>query len=101
MSTVTQSPVLPIYARQDLTFVRGERTIRAEDPSKTAILGNFRFAYQNRHIDLSAVPWYKLACRVAHSKMNADPQVWGLVEELILSVATPFLEEAAEFPFRR
>jgi len=26
MSTVTQSPVLPIYARQDLTFVRGERT---------------------------------------------------------------------------
>ena len=26
MSTVTQSAVLPVYARQDLTFVRGEGT---------------------------------------------------------------------------
>ena len=79
-----------IYQTDGL-FVRGERTIRAQDPSKTAILGNFRFAYQDRHIDLSAVPWYKLACRVAHSKMNADPQVWALVEELIVSAAVPSL----------
>ena len=81
-----------IYQTDGL-FVRGERTIRAQDPSKTAILGNFRFAYQDRHIDLSAVPWYKLACRVAHSKMNADPQVWALVEELIVSAAVPSLPD--------
>ena len=77
-----------IYQTDGL-FVRGERTIRAEDPSKTAILGNFRFAYRNRNIDLSSVPWYKLAFRVAHSKVNADPQVWTLVEALILKAAVP------------
>jgi hypothetical protein len=69
----------------DGIFVRGERTIRAEDPSKTVILGNFRFAYRDRKIDLSAVPWYKLAFRVAHSKMNADAEVWAKVGELILN----------------
>jgi hypothetical protein len=70
----------------DGIFVRGERTIRAEDPAKTVILGNFRFAYRDKKIDLSAVPWYKLVFRVAHSKMNADPEVWAKVGELILNV---------------
>jgi pimeloyl-ACP methyl ester carboxylesterase len=73
-----------LYQRDGMV-VRGERAIRAEDPAKTAILGNFRFAYQDRQIDLSGVPWYKLVFRVAHSKMNADPRVWAKVEALILT----------------
>jgi hypothetical protein len=68
----------------DGIFVRGERTIRAEDPAKTVILGNFRFTYRDKKIDLSAVPWYKLVFRVAHAKMNADLKVWAEVRELIL-----------------
>jgi hypothetical protein len=66
-------------------FVRGERTIRAADAAKTVILGNYRFAYRDKKIDLSAVPWYKLVFRVAHSKMNADPDVWAKAAELILN----------------
>lgn len=77
-----------IYQTDGL-FVRGERAIRAENPAKTAIVGNFRFAYQERKIDLSTVPWYKLAFRVAHSKMNADPRVWAMVEDLIVRAASP------------
>jgi hypothetical protein len=72
----------------DGLFVRGERTIRAADPANTAILGNFRFAYRDKKVDLSAVPWYKLVFRVAHSKVNADPEVWGLVEKLILNAVS-------------
>lgn len=68
----------------DGLFVRGERAIRAEDPAQTAILGNFRFQYRGRKIDLSAEPWYKLVFRVAHLKMNADPEVWAKVAALIL-----------------
>jgi hypothetical protein len=68
----------------DGLFIRGERTIRAEDPTKTVILGNFRFAYRDKKIDLSAVHWYKRVFRVAHAKMNADPEVWAKVGELIL-----------------
>jgi len=65
-------------------FVRGEHPIRAEDPARTAILGNLRFTYRRTRIDLSGVPWYKLAFRIPHLKMNADPDVWTAVEDFIL-----------------
>jgi len=66
------------------TIIRGERTIRAEDPSKTRIVGNFLFTYRNRKVDLSEIPWYKIIFRRAHAKMNADPEVWNKVRELIV-----------------
>jgi len=65
-------------------IIRGERTIRAEDPSKTRIIGNFLFSYRDRTVDLSEIPWYKIILRRAHAKMNADPDVWKKVGELIV-----------------
>ena len=70
-------------------LVRGEPVIRAEDPSKTRILGNHHFEYRDRTIDLSSVPWYKKVLRVAHAKMNEDPRVWAEVEDLILAAVPP------------
>ena len=35
MSAVAQSPVLPVYARQDLTFVRGEGTTLYDADGRT------------------------------------------------------------------
>ena len=67
-------------------IIRGEPKIRAQDPQKTAILGNFRFDYRNKKIDLSEVSWFKKIFRTAHTKMDHDPEVWAKVEELILSV---------------
>ncbi|GAC1454699.1 MAG: hypothetical protein PVSMB1_03900 [Gemmatimonadaceae bacterium] len=69
-------------------LIRGERTIRAEDPSKTEILGNFLFTYRGKKVDLSAIRWYKTIFRRAHAKMNADPAVWAKVEDLITEVAS-------------
>ena len=65
-------------------FIRGEAPIRAADPSRTRILGNFRFDYAKLDIDLSHLPWYKTIARRAHAKMDRDPRVWRKVEELIL-----------------
>jgi hypothetical protein len=65
-------------------FIKGEKTIRAEDTSKTAILTNYQFDYRNKKIDLSEVSWTKKIFRVAHTKMEYDPEVWAKVEELIL-----------------
>ncbi|MBI4481173.1 MAG: hypothetical protein HY651_14235 [Acidobacteria bacterium] len=70
--------------QQDGLVIRGEREIRAEDPSKTKIMGNFQYHYRDRKIDLSHVPWYKKIFRVAHTKMDWDPEVWAKVEALIL-----------------
>ncbi len=64
-------------------FIRGEPEIRAEDPAKTTIIGNFKFDYENKKIDISKVSWGKKAFRVAHTKMEYDPEVWAKVEELI------------------
>ena len=68
---------------QDNGFIRGEPEIRAENPAKTTIIGNFKFDYENKKIDISKVSWGKKVFRVAHTKMEYDPEVWAKVEELI------------------
>jgi hypothetical protein len=74
-----------LFQRDGLT-IRGEREIRAEDPSRTTILGNFRFTYRGKAIDLSEVSWLKRLLQRAHTKMDHDPAVWTLVERTILDV---------------
>lgn len=68
--------------------IRGESAIRAEDPSRTQILGNFRYDYKQRRIDLprtAHVKWYKRLFWTAHTQMEFDPDVWRQTEELILT----------------
>lgn len=65
-------------------IIKGEREIRAQDPGRTKIIGNFEFDYRDKKINLSRVPWYKKIFRVAHTKMDHDPAVWSLVEKIIL-----------------
>ena len=65
-------------------IIRGEPEIRAQDAEKTTILGNFRFDYKGKKIDLKGVPWHKRLFRTAHAKMDRDPEVWAKVETLIL-----------------
>jgi hypothetical protein len=72
-----------LFQRNGL-IIRGEPEIRPEDPTKTTILGNVRFDYRQKPIDLSDVSWYKKAFRVAHTKMEYDPDVWAKAEELVL-----------------
>lgn len=84
-----------LYQSEGL-FIRGEREIRAEDPEKTTILGNFKFTYKEKKIDLSGVPWYRTLFRKAHAKMDRDPDVWAKVEELILGA----LERKADSSLR-
>lgn len=64
-------------------FIRGEPEIRAEDPTKTTILGNFNFDYSHKKIDISRVSWMKKSFRIAHTRMEYDPEVWQKVEELV------------------
>ena len=71
-------------------FIRGEPEIRAQNRSKTRIIGNFEFDYRNKRIDLSSVPWYKKIFRTSHTKMNQDPEVWEKVKELILNTMNSF-----------
>lgn len=65
-------------------FLRGEPRIRAQDPARTTIIGNFRYDYRRKRVDLSQVSWLKKVFRTAHTKMDFDPDVWTRVEGMIL-----------------
>jgi hypothetical protein len=69
-------------------IIKGEREISPEDPSKTAIIGNFKFSYRGKKIDLSDVSWLKRRFQAAHTKMDHDPEVGALVERIILDVVS-------------
>jgi hypothetical protein len=64
--------------------IRGEPEIRAADPARTEVVGNFEYDYRGKRIDISKVSWFKKIFRVAHTKMEYDPDVWARVEELLL-----------------
>lgn len=83
-----------LYQRDGL-FIRGQSEIRAQDPDMTEILGNFRFSYKDKDVDMSGVSWHKRIFRSAHAKMDRDPEVWAKVEELILSVISERPHEPA------
>lgn len=70
--------------QRDGLLIKGEREIRAEDPATTRIVGNFKFDYDGKRVDLSEVSWLKRLFQAAHTKMDHDPEVWALVERLIL-----------------
>jgi hypothetical protein len=79
-------------------LIRGEAPIRAEDPARTEILGNFRYDYDEREISLRGVPWYKSLARAAHAKMDRDPEVWAHVEKLLLEAIAAESEARAVAP---
>ncbi len=69
-------------------LIRGEKTIRAEDPARTEILGNFSYDYNVRKIELpqsAHVKWYKRMFWLAHTQMEFDPDVWEKAESIILA----------------
>jgi hypothetical protein len=73
-----------LFQRNGLV-IRGEPRIEAADPARTDIVGNFEYDYGTRRIDVSHVSWFKKVFRVAHAKMEHDPEVWARVEELVVS----------------
>ena len=72
------------FYQKDLLTIRGESEIRAEDPSKTAILGNFRMSYYFHPMDPST-SWIRRTFGGSHAKMESDPLLWMQVEQLILN----------------
>jgi hypothetical protein len=64
-------------------ILHGRSMIAAADPSRTKILGNFRFAYENEPAECHAYPWYDRLLFRGHTSIECDPRVWSQVEALI------------------
>lgn len=70
-------------------LIHGKSQIHAVDPSRTQILGNFRFDYKTTPVSCAGYPWFARLFMRPHIEIESDPVVWGQVESLILSKLTP------------
>lgn len=62
---------------------RGASTIRAADPTRTQIIGNFRFDYKTSPYNCEKYPWYDRMLAKQHTQIECDPSVWKRAESLI------------------
>jgi hypothetical protein len=70
-------------------WLRGQANIRAADPARTKIIGNFRFDYKSIPYACDAYPWYDHLFVKAHTQIECDPKVWQQAETLIRSDLPP------------
>jgi hypothetical protein len=64
-------------------ILHGRSKIRAANPSRTVILGNFRFTYESEPAECRAYPWYDRLLFKGHTAIECDPRVWSQIETLI------------------
>lgn len=80
-------------------FLRGRSRIRAADPERTKILGNFRFDYSKAPVNCDgAYPWWDRFIAKAHTEIECDPSVWSRVESLIRTELPPAASNAGMLP---
>lgn len=72
------------YYQHDPLTIQGRNEIRAANPARTQILGNFEGSYIRRSIDESDASWARRTLGGSHAKMELDPAVWSQVERYIL-----------------
>ena len=77
------------YYQSHLFTVRGQKKIRAADPTRTQILGNFEFEYPLWKVHTWPESWPRRIFGGAHARMEADPLLWARIEQLILEAAQP------------
>jgi hypothetical protein len=66
-------------------FIHGRSEIRAANPERTQVIGNFRFDYKANPVQCRNYPWYDRVFMKTHTEIECDPKVWGQVETLIQS----------------
>ncbi|HYL61579.1 MAG TPA: thioesterase domain-containing protein [Candidatus Methylomirabilis sp.] len=83
--------VIPANVAQAINFyqldglLHGQPQIRAADPARTRVLGNFRSDYKAKPLTCGQYPWYDRAFMKSHIQIECDPAVWNQVESLIRS----------------
>lgn len=70
-------------------WVHGQAAIRAADPARTKIIGNFRFNYRTTAYACGEYPWRDRFFVKAHTQIECDPNVWRQAEDLIRSNLSP------------
>jgi pimeloyl-ACP methyl ester carboxylesterase len=87
--------VIPANVAQAANFyqlhglLHGQSDIRAADPARTSIIGNFRFDYKASPYKCDQYPWYDRIFGKSHTQIECDPRVWERAESLVRSNLPP------------
>jgi hypothetical protein len=94
--------LIPANVAQAVNFyqpkglLHGQAEIRAADPTRTNILGNFRFDYKASAYNCGGYPWYDRFFVKPHTQIECDPRVWKQAESLIRSGIPTTAVESSE-----
>lgn len=70
---------------QEAGFLHGRAKIRAADPERTRIIGNFRSDYKAHPVRCDQYPWFSRVFMKTHIEIECDPSVWSQIDSLIRS----------------
>jgi hypothetical protein len=84
-----EDTVIPSNVRNAVNFyqtrglIHGRSRIRAADPERTKIIGNFEMTYRDRRINCDNYPWLARHLNRPHHEIENDPRVWGQIASLV------------------
>lgn len=81
-------------------IIHGRSEIRADDDSKTRILGNYRFDYKQSPVQCEGYSWFYRHITPDHMQSECDPHIWTQVERLMLERMEGEPQRVAENPAR-
>lgn len=96
--------VIPANVAQAVNFyqlngmVHGRPKIRAAEPTRTKIIGNFQFDYEKNPVSCRQYPWFARLFENPHIEIECDPALLDHIESLIRSKLPPATPAEAFHP---
>jgi len=82
-STIPDNVENAVNFYQTRGLIHGRSVIRAADPERTNIIGNFHMTYGQRQINCDNYPWLARVFNRPHHQIENDPRVWGQIASFI------------------
>ncbi|HXJ85798.1 MAG TPA: hypothetical protein VMS18_03210 [Candidatus Binatia bacterium] len=99
--------IIPENVRAAVNFyqphgiIHGRSEIKAADDSRTRILGNYRFDYQQTPVRCEGFSWFERHIIPDHMQSECDPHIWTQVENLMRERMQPELQSIAAIPLNK
>jgi hypothetical protein len=84
-----EDSIIPPNVRNAVNFyqtkglIHGRSSIRAADPDRTQIIGNYPMSYRNRRVNCDNYPWLARHFNKPHHEIENDPNVWNQIASVI------------------
>jgi pimeloyl-ACP methyl ester carboxylesterase len=97
-AVIPQNVASAVNFYQPHGLIHGRAQIIAAVPSKTQVLGNFRFDYRKEPVKCDGAPWFARTFMPSHIESECDMHLWTQVEALVLQRMQPEPGTVAALP---